>query len=418
MADVETIEADSPGSASAHPTTGGKSLLAYTTRPAYKSFRKKYRKIRYEYDAKADTNRRLFRGELRLEAVARRLREEVDAVRELCLEVNSSPVVPPHLRFGGISAPGNRGGGVEVADIAVEEADELLRRYAEQPVKPGNHSHAELHNIRDQVDMALARQEVEMLASLEKEVPRLVSPGNSDGGPERGEEWGYLTPEQENVYLELAIAQLDERGEISRQNRKFVGGEERWQNLGYYAAQLKKRQHSYEDDENDDELAIRMPRIGADPTALRDLDRQMELRNPQSQHRWLKRQQSGTTGADGDEVESLTPHHGPRARTSGKRKTGKKLARQMGERAVERAREFSGGSPGATSVGGDEEDWLAYEVGAAASKKKGKDVDGTYRLKGGKSGGGGRGKRKRTGEDVPAGSGKKKAKLEDGGEGM
>lgn len=61
----------------AHPTTGGKSL-ATLERPRYKSWRKKYRKIHAAYDAIYEENRALFKEEQRLDATAKRLREEIE----------------------------------------------------------------------------------------------------------------------------------------------------------------------------------------------------------------------------------------------------------------------------------------------------------------------------------------------------
>ena len=66
--------ADTP---TAHPTTGGKSL-ATLERPRYKSWRKKYRKMHATYDATYEENRTLFKEEQRLEAIAKRLREEIE----------------------------------------------------------------------------------------------------------------------------------------------------------------------------------------------------------------------------------------------------------------------------------------------------------------------------------------------------
>ena len=60
----------------AHPTTGGKSL-ASLERPRYRSWRKKYRKMHADFDAKYEKNRSFFKEEQRLEATAKRLREEI-----------------------------------------------------------------------------------------------------------------------------------------------------------------------------------------------------------------------------------------------------------------------------------------------------------------------------------------------------
>ena len=76
LASDPATEPDTPPPAE-HPTTGGKSLAAFE-RPPYKSWRKKYRKIRATFDAAYERNREYFKEETRLNAVAKRLREEVE----------------------------------------------------------------------------------------------------------------------------------------------------------------------------------------------------------------------------------------------------------------------------------------------------------------------------------------------------
>lgn len=60
-----------------HPSVGGKTLQSIE-RPRYKSWRKKYRKIRHRFDGILEENKRLFREEQKLECTAKRLREELE----------------------------------------------------------------------------------------------------------------------------------------------------------------------------------------------------------------------------------------------------------------------------------------------------------------------------------------------------
>ncbi len=69
---------DSEGAAAApHPTHGGKTLQSIE-RPRYKSYRKKYRKMRYVFDGVLEESKRLFKEEHKLESTAKRLREELE----------------------------------------------------------------------------------------------------------------------------------------------------------------------------------------------------------------------------------------------------------------------------------------------------------------------------------------------------
>lgn len=64
-----------------HPTLGGKSLQSLE-RPRYKSWRKKYRKMRSKFDTVLEDNKRLFKEEQKLEGIAKRLREELEYVAQ------------------------------------------------------------------------------------------------------------------------------------------------------------------------------------------------------------------------------------------------------------------------------------------------------------------------------------------------
>ena len=77
MSDSESHAA----AAAAHPETGGKSLAAATgERPRYKSWRKKYRKMRHNFDGVLEENKRLFKEEQKMQGTAKRLREELEYV--------------------------------------------------------------------------------------------------------------------------------------------------------------------------------------------------------------------------------------------------------------------------------------------------------------------------------------------------
>lgn len=88
QAPAATTMSDSEGAAAAssHPTTGGKSIETVQAqqnalqgeRQPYKSWRKKYRKMRVKFDAVLEENKTLFKQEHKLEGTAKRLREELE----------------------------------------------------------------------------------------------------------------------------------------------------------------------------------------------------------------------------------------------------------------------------------------------------------------------------------------------------
>ena len=251
--------------------------------------------------------------------------------------------------------------------------------------------YVDLHAVRVQMLEKLAAQDVETLAMLENAVSRptesaddLAAIGLADGEDAVPMPVSYLTQEQEDEYLE----RLDE---------KIAAAEGAPPTLQSQAAQREK----------DLDAPLRDNRNMADLTP-RELLRLMELNNPQSEHNWLKTHTKVLTNLGGDD-DGDSVADGPSKASGSKRRTGKDqktLAKQVGDRAVERAREgWSPGAGSAAGVGEDEE--MVLEEGGG--RKRAKDADGTYRLKGSRpsAGGGGKAKRKRSGEDLGVGGGKK-----------
>jgi hypothetical protein len=259
-------------------------------------------------------------------------------------------------------------------------------------VQVGQIPHMDLHVIREQIEEKLAAQGVPTLAALEASVPHTRPELNGDVLPDDvlgPEPPGFLTSEQEDAYLLRLDAKCGDQLSLTR------------------TQELQKDGSSFADDRHWSELTPR------------EVERQFELQNPQSQHNWLKTHGKGASGgADMDDSESLAEAK-PATSRGGKRN----LAKQVGDRAVGRARE--GFSPSAASAAFGEDDELSFvddhPTATASAKKRGRgngDSDGTYRVKGGKSNGSAaKGKRKRTSGDEPAGGGSgKKAKVEAIGE--
>lgn len=225
----------------------------------------------------------------------------------------------------------------------------------------------DLHVIRQMIDERLAAQEVLPLEELERTVPpdttaTATTPASYELAPEAPEFPNYLNPAQETQYL----ARLDQAQE---------------QGFGMSRPSITAATSTAAPPEPEKHWAELTPR---------ELERQTELSNPQSQHNWLKThtKPTGDAAAAGAEDESDVPTK-PKAKPRSKNT----LAKQVGDRALERERAREG------SV--DEDDLMmgADETGGGG-RRKGKDPDSTYRVKGGKGGSGAKGKRKRSGEDL------------------
>lgn len=311
---------------------------------------------------------------------------------ELCLDLNQNPSIPPELRFNvAISNPPPRvstGDKYNIpANITPEEANANFLDYNHM-MRQGNVPPLDVAEVRSQIDAKLAAQGAEPLDTLEQSVSR---PIGSKTDVEVDPELGFMTFEQELDYIARLDAKLSMTGGLPTDPR-------------------------HRDVEQEKHYADLTPR---------ELERKTEFENPQSQHNWLRTHTKvlGTEG-DGDDTESLASHDMGSGKPYNKRKSGVakgSLAKQVGDRAVERARE------GSTALSHDEDEFVSDAALGSASggKKRARDPDGTYRLKGAKSAGG-RGKRKRSGEDllgsaggttggVGGGSGTKKAKMEGSG---
>ena len=294
---------------------------------------------------------------------------------ELCLELNQNPSLSPELRFE-LSYTGQPSIGNFIDhNITPEEANHKIREY-QDAVKQAMLPVIDLDLARAQLEERLAAQETEPLAALEARVPHPISsqqisvPDEDDLGP------GLMTYDQELEYLSRLDARLHPEPR-------------------YVASSMTRRY--------DKELAPFDNHHWAELTP-REFERQVELLNPQSQHNWLKVHNKVHQNLADDDNESLVS--GEASKTSRKRGgKDKNLAKQVGDRAVERARE--GWSPSAAS---DE------EVAVGAGKKRSRDPDGTYRLKGPKGGAVKGGKRKRSGGEELAGGKRRRVDGEDEGE--
>lgn len=366
---------NSESQAAAHPATDTAAAASSTAgiieqRARYKSYRKKYRKMRHLFDGVLEENKRLFKEEQKMQATAKRLREDLDNLLDLLLDLNQSPALPTHLRFDIAPVEVNTAiasiPSVVAPHITPHAANDLFLEYT-NAVQRGQIPHLDLHVIREQIDQRLAAQGLTALEALEGDVSHtrattdthLLDPDSA---------YSYFTSQQEDEYLLRIDAALNDPAAVLKEKEQAADDVKHWADL-----------------------------------TPREMERHTELHNPQSQHSWLKThaKQSGPT-ADIDDNDSMDtkPPRGAAAKRN--------LAKQVGDRSIGRARE--GASPAGSF--GDDEDPSGFVDDHPKAPKRGRDPDSTYRIKGGKSNAAnGKGKRKRR-DETPSGSAKK-ARTED-----
>jgi hypothetical protein len=288
---------------------------------------------------------------------------------EILLDINQSAAIPTDLRFD-VRTPAQRERAMYVEpDITPERSSVMLGEYTAAITK-GIIPPLDLHIVRDHIDETLAAQGVIPLEELEHNVPHPYAAGEEDLPEEdRGDEPpSFLSTAQEAEYLQRLDAKLGDRLSLDKD--------------------LEHPQVPHQ----------------AELTP-RELERHMELLNPQSQHNWLKLHSKMHASLDNDDTESLASHEGGSSSKPAGRKRGKNLAKQVGDRAMERA--YDGMSPSAAS-GFDEEELQTIEE-PGSGRKRARDPDGAYRVKGGRGGAVKGGKRKRLTEDATGAS--KKARM-------
>jgi len=288
---------------------------------------------------------------------------------DLLLELNSSLQIPSELRY----------------DVSLNQLSETDRTLSL------NAANAKLDEVHAAVDRgALPADEYMTLRSdLEARLAQLTS-GISIDDLENTIPHPFFDPEKDSIPPHIAAAQ----------SIAFLTSEHEDEYL----------------DRLDEQLGKKFSLTGAWPSAPhtwahltpRELEREVELQNPQSVHNWLKRHNVSVGGEDGTASEA---GGGAAATPANKGKGSRTLAKKVGDRAIERAKERDEGSPMSSAAGAAfEEDalGLGYEVETPKSgkgKKRAGDDDHAYRPKGGS---GKKAKRKR--EDGEGSTERKKAR--------
>jgi len=355
----------------------------------YKSWRKKYRKMRLKFDDMMDETNALFIAEHKAWNTARRIQEEIDQIQEILLEMNEDPKIPPHLRW----------------DLRLPDDPDLLHLIQPSTSIPASapppRSLAKLYTRIVHTDPSTFSTTPPLSTDL------LLPPDLLDLDPfntftSTGTPPAFLTTEHETAYLTHLDTQLANTPNFSHLHALSAG------NLPPGIESVAPPTST-------------LTRSRPLPT-----EKDFATKCPVSVHAWLKRNQpqvfestaldgkgprrgdrggAGTHGHEAgmdSEIEAPGSSHGGKARKS----LGAKAAANV-KLEEERSRQ---------DAAFDEENELDSNEGSNASgRRKGRAVEGeeSYRPKGGKSSG----KRKRVPGDLGSGAGEvKKARKSGFGE--
>lgn len=249
--------------------------------------------------------------------------------------------------------------GTDFDRIGLEEAN-LVLQDAHRAAQVGTYGMSEFAEFREGLERKLANREVKTLTELERTIPHPTYDPDKDDIPSHladiAVQSGFLDSTHEDAYL----LRMDAK-------------------LGDPEAQCVPRPVSP---------------VGLTSMTPREVEREVELRNPISVHNWLKKHNVNI---------SLEPDAASEA--GGPPTTGKKsrnLAKKVGDRSVQQAKGREEGSPMSAVAGKETDDDMEFAddtPGSIGKVKRPRDDDHAYRPKGGRTG---KQKRKREEGDTPS----------------
>ncbi|KAH8730730.1 IEC3 subunit of the Ino80 complex, chromatin re-modelling-domain-containing protein [Phaeosphaeriaceae sp. PMI808] len=341
----------------------GDATQTQTPKPvAKRSWRRKYRKMRIQFDEAMHLSNRLITDEWKTMGTARRLAEGNDQLLDMLLDINQQTRAPARLRFNldppGAAAPIDPGPGPEAIR---QQLQELREAAASNTITPEEYTTRvdKLHNSE------AIRQTLKSLASLESRVPHTTRDDLPDH-PLSGIDLsldapGYMSPAHEEEFLAALDQVLAEPG--------------------FDASRLEGRPL----------------RTTASHPPLSEKD--LTVRNPDSVYNWLRKHQPQVFLQDKDAA-----HH-----EIASEKSAAPKASASSRKSIKRESAVGGGGGTPGPRDNEEEDAnVSTETGGKGRRKTGGGEDDTaYRPKGGSSR---PTKRKREEGDTPAPKGKKKSR--------
>ncbi|KAI9882361.1 MAG: hypothetical protein M1823_005894 [Watsoniomyces obsoletus] len=235
------------------------------TKQTYKSWKKKYRKMRVEFEHKMRESDTLFRAEQKAKETIRRLNEEKEGLLDLLLDINEDEHIPARLRFE-LPPPDVDAEPAEDFPGLAEFDKSLQKKTKGDCTTGGNHQESEEEegkevNLSRARAMYIAKTLNEDTGKPKKfsELLHLPHPNDMEkAGDFFADEFGieppltYFHPEEESAWLDELDKTLSEEGPKQRSK----------------ASQLQSAS-----------------------VIEREEDKEMALKNPVSVYNWLRRNQ-------------------------------------------------------------------------------------------------------------------------------
>ncbi|KAL1851835.1 hypothetical protein Plec18167_009474 [Paecilomyces lecythidis] len=307
---------------------------AAPTKQTYKSFKKKYAKLKVNFELGMRESEALFREQMRIQDLSNRIREQNDQLLEVLLEFNESLHVPAHLRYElnvlGESPPlspvDEEAQPPPSYDAATAKA---TLHEARNELTSGEITADTYRRLEDAIKRSKAFEPEHKYSSL-LQVPHTTAEQSSPHEADY-DNLGYLTPEHEAEYFLMVDARL-----------------------------------------GDAQAAEQLSRAPEKPS-LAEREREAALRNPVSVYNWLRRNQPQVFLQDNEIASEKSVSKPANARASKRASTQTKKEEDVYD-----------------------EDGILVDSTPAPGSSRGKrkrDDDAGYRPKGGNSGRGGRKKK-------------------------
>ncbi|KAL1966009.1 hypothetical protein VTN77DRAFT_4949 [Rasamsonia byssochlamydoides] len=306
---------------------------AAPAKQSYRSFKKKFAKLKIKFELAMREHEALLREELRIQDLSKRIQEQNDQLLEVLLEFNDSLHIPPHLRYD-LSLPGDRRSlpSPEPDDASPSFYDAATAKAALKEARAelasGEISPDSYRRLEDAVKRSKPFQPAVKYTSLLNIPHSTPRPLNNDQFSQEGNletNLGYLTPEHENEYYLTTDARL-----------------------------------------GDTAAALQLSQLPEKPS-LSDRAREAVLRSPISVYNWLRRNQPQIFLQDNENA----------SEKSGSRPANLRSSKRMSTQA----------RPSTKEEDLYDEDGFLMDVGppSSAKGKRKRDEDTQYRPKGGSS---------------------------------
>ncbi|KAJ5110781.1 hypothetical protein N7532_001316 [Penicillium argentinense] len=225
-------------------------------KPAVRSFKKKYAKMKVKFEQAIRENEHLIREELRIEDLSKRIQQQNDQILETLLELNDSLQIPPAIRYE-LSMPG---------DISFDDI--------ESPV------------IQPLID------DTELAWTALKEAKEELARGDFAASAYRRIEESIKRNKDFAPKLQYSTLHKIPHGAAIQDEQRIAHDVER--NLGYFTAEREDEYDLATDAKLGDEAAAAQLARIPDPPTLAEREKDAFARNPASVSNWLRRNQPQT----------------------------------------------------------------------------------------------------------------------------